>query len=195
MSDRLFVSTRKGLFTIQRTGTDTPHWAVTRASFLGDNVTLVYPDSRNGRVYAVLDHGHFGIKMHSSTDCGVSWKECAVPVYPTPPSDHKPDICAMSGIEIPWSLKLIWALAAGGPDEPDVLWCGTVPGGLFRSDDGGDSWQFIRSLWDQPDRKHWFGGGLDYPGIHSICVDPRNANHITVGVSCGGVWQTRDRGE
>lgn len=195
MSDRLFVSTRKGLFTIQRTGTGAPHWAVTRASFLGDNVTLVYPDSRNGRVYAVLDHGHFGIKMHSSTDCGVSWQECAVPAYPTPPSDRKPDVCPMSGIVIPWSLKLIWALAGGGSDEPDVLWCGTVPGGLFRSDNGGESWHMIRSLWDQPDRKHWFGGGLDYPGIHSICVHPRDAKHITVGVSCGGVWQTRDRGE
>ena len=101
----------------------------------------------------------------------------------------------MAGIEIPWTLKLIWSLAGGGADEPGVLWCGTLPGGLFRSSDCGDSWQMVRSLWDNPDRKHWFGGGYDYPGIHSVCVDPRDARHVSVGVSCGGVWQTRDAGE
>jgi hypothetical protein len=40
----------------------------------------------------------------------------------------------------------------------------------------------------------WFGGGYDYPGIHSICVDPRDSRHVTVGISCGGVWVTTDGG-
>ncbi|MFQ5414955.1 MAG: exo-alpha-sialidase, partial [Phycisphaerae bacterium] len=85
--------------------------------------------------------------------------------------------------------------APGGADERGVLWCGTAPGGLFRSADGGASWRLIRSLWDDPGRKNWFGGGLDIPAIHSICVDPRDARRVAVGVSCGGVWVTTDGGE
>src|SRR5947209_6869555 len=88
-----------------------------------------------------------------------------------------------------------WALEPGHASEPGVLWCGTLPGGLFRSRDRGDSWELNRPLWDHPDRKQWFGGGMDFPGIHSICVDPRDARTVTVGVSCGGVWRTRDGGQ
>jgi predicted dinucleotide-binding enzyme len=52
----------------------------------------------------------------------------------------------------------------------------------------------MRGLWDHPDRVKWFGGGYDTPGIHSICVDPRNAQRIQVGVSCGGAWTSDDDG-
>ena len=69
-----------------------------------------------------------------------------------------------------------------------------MPGGLFRSEDGGDSWLLNRPLWDDPLREEWSGGGADHPGIHSICVDPRDSRHVIVGVSCGGVWSTRDSG-
>jgi hypothetical protein len=196
MSDQAYVATRKGLFTIERRGGNgAPCWNVTRASFLGDNVTLVMPDFRDGWLYAALDHGHFGVKLHRSADRGESWEECAAPTYPEPPGGVSPDRCPMSGVEIPWKLKLIWALAGGGPDELGAIWCGTVPGGLFRSTDRGSTWKMMRSLWDDPGRKKWFGGGLDLPGIHSICVDPRDSRHVTVGVSCGGVWVTQDRGE
>jgi photosystem II stability/assembly factor-like uncharacterized protein len=96
---------------------------------------------------------------------------------------------------IPWKLRLIWSLEPGHPSQPDLLWAGTMPGGLFRSADNGDTWTLMRGLWDHPDRRAWFGGGADYPGIHSICVDPRTANRVTVAVSCGGVWQTEDGGD
>ena len=90
---------------------------------------------------------------------------------------------------------MIWALAPGGANEPGVIWCGTLPGGLFKSEDGGDSWALNRQLWDDPRREQWFGGGADQPGIHSICVDPRDSRHVKIGVSCGGVWTTRDGGQ
>jgi len=76
-----------------------------------------------------------------------------------------------------------------------VVWCGTIPGGLFKSEDGGDSWAMVRSLWDIEERKQWMGGGMDYAGIHSICVDPRDSDHVTVGVSICGAYVTRDGGE
>ena len=101
----------------------------------------------------------------------------------------------MGGKPADWSLKLAWALAPGGANGPGVIWCGTLPGGLFRSENGGDSWELNRSLWDEPLREEWSGGGADEPGIHSICVDPRDPSHISVGISIGGVWVTRDAGK
>jgi hypothetical protein len=195
MSDRLFAASRKGLFTLQRNGSSATPWKVTRAAFLGDNVGMVLPDRRDGHVYAAIGHGHFGSKMHRSPDGGETWEECAVPAYPAPPEGAAPDLCPMRGTPIPWTLELIWGLEAGGVDEPGVLWCGTIPGGLFRSSDRGSSWELIRSLWDRPERKNWFGGGMDLPGIHSICVHPKNSKQVTVGVSCGGVWTTGDGGK
>ncbi len=191
MSDRLLVATRKGLFFVDRSTAG--NWSIEDTAFLGDNVTLAVPDPRDGAVYAALDHGHFGVKLHRRDGDG-SWAECAVPEYPTPPADQPPEISPFTGKTFPWSLKLIWALAPGGESQPGRLWCGTVPGGLFLSDDCGRSWRMLRSLWDAPDRLQWFGGGLDHPGIHSLCVDPRNADRLVVGVSCGGVWVTTDGG-
>jgi hypothetical protein len=52
----------------------------------------------------------------------------------------------------------------------------------------------IRSLWDHPRRKEWVGGGADLPGIHSICVDPRDSRRVWIAVSTGGIWLTEDGG-
>jgi len=67
-----------------------------------------------------------------------------------------------------------------------------MPGGLFKSENNGDSWELNRPLWDHPRREDWGPNGAEYPGIHSICVNPRDSDHISVGVSTGGVWITRD---
>src|SRR4029450_6942502 len=99
-----------------------------------------------------------------------------------------------NGNPVEWRVEMIWALANAGPDQPDALWCGTLPGGLFRSEDGGSAWELNRPLWDQPDRHKWVGGGHGQPGIHSVCVDPRDPKRVLVGVSCGGVWRTEDGG-
>jgi photosystem II stability/assembly factor-like uncharacterized protein len=186
----MWVATRKGLFAYERNGAG---WRVANRSFLGDNVSMVLPDERDGAVYAALDHGHFGVKLHRSRDGGGTWTEIAVPAYPAMPEGAKPEVDAM-GREIPWTLKLIWALEHAGKDRPGHLWCGTVPGGLFYSKDGGDSWELVRSLWDDPKRKEWMGGGMNLPGIHSICVRPGDSDRVQIGISCGGVWETRDGG-
>jgi photosystem II stability/assembly factor-like uncharacterized protein len=188
MADTLLVSTRKGLFTVasKRAG-----WDIEDAHFLGDNVTLTLTDPRDGTHYAALDHGHFGVKVHRSR--GNGWEEIATPAYPPKPEGLEEN--DMWGRPLNWSTARIWALAAGGRDEPGVIWCGTLPGGLFRSSDHGTSWQMVRSLWDHPKRKQWMGGGADLPGIHSICVDPRNAAHVSIAVSTGGIWHTEDAGE
>lgn len=181
MADTLWVATRKGLFAIS---TAKPE-SIDSPSFLGDPVSMVLDDPRDGTVYAGLNLGHFGVKLHRSTDRGRTWKECAVPSYE--------GISVESGD--PPTLKQIWSLEPGGSDQPGRLWAGTLPGGLFCSDDRGDSWRLIRSLWDKPERNEWFGGGYDWPGIHSVLVDPRNSKSVLVGISCGGAWVTEDDGE
>ncbi len=190
MANTLLVATRKGLFIIRRSMAGM--WEIGSVSFLGDNVTLALADVRTGTWFAALDHGHFGVKLHRSMDSGATWEEVGVPVYPEPPEGLE-EIDSMGRV-VPWKLKLIWALEPGLATQPGLLWCGTIPGGLFYSEDNGLTWTLVRSLWDDPLRKQWNGGGADFPGIHSICVDPRDGNKVTVGVSSGGVWQTSDGG-
>lgn len=188
MTQRLLASTRKGLFTLAR---DARGWHVERHAFLGDNVTLAHVDARDGTWYAALNLGHFGTKLHRSDDAGKSWTEVAVPAYGLDDviatADGKPPK--------PAALMQFWSFASGGANEPGRLWAGTIPGGLFRSDDRGEHWDLQRSLWDRPERRQWFGGGYDAPGIHSICVDPRDVRTLRIAISCGGVWESRDSGE
>jgi hypothetical protein len=184
----LLVSTRKGLFVIEGSGRDA---RVARALFVGDNVPLSIVDPRDGAWYVVLDHGHFGVKLHRSDDGGRTFSEIAVPTYP-----KKPDGLVdrdMWGRDREWATKNIWALAPA-PDRAGALWCGTLPGGLFRSDDRGASWRLVESLWNHPTRLKWNGGGAEHAAIHSICVDPRDPARVVVAVSSGGVWRTTDGG-
>lgn len=188
MSDRFFVGTRKGLFAYERgSGTGPEAWELRRVAFLGDPVSVLFPDPRDGVLYAALALGHFGVKLQRSTDTGETWEECAAPAYPPQPDHADPSI--------PWSTSLIWTIEAADPDQPGSLWAGTVPGGLFRSSDRGSSWELIRALWDRAERLEWTGGGYDHPGIHSICVDPRDSRRVTLGVSIGGVWASDDGGQ
>jgi hypothetical protein len=190
MSEHIILGTRKGLFTLGRSGAG--RWQITNAEFLGDNVTNAMCDPRDGWRYVALDHGHFGVKLHRSAGLQAGWEECAVPVYPKQ-AEGEVDKDPMGRV-IPWSLSKIWVMEPGGKGEQGALWAGTLPGGLFRSNDRGATWQLMRALWDHPMRKHWMGGGYELPGIHSICVDPRDARVLRVGVSTGGVWITKDAG-
>jgi hypothetical protein len=189
MNDRLYVGTRKGLFELDRARGG---WKIARAWFLGDNVPMLLPDTRDGSLYVALNHGHFGNKLHRLDAGADKWIECAAPAYPPRPADLPKVVNAMGSPEPDWKLELIWSLEGAGHDRPGELWCGTVPGGLFRSADRGASWDLVRSLWDDPSRAHWVGGGMDHPGIHSICVDPRDSSRVKLGVSCAGVWCTED---
>lgn len=193
MSDRFYVGSRKGLLEYQK---QDGQWQNTKVHFLGDPVSMLLP-ADDGTLYAGLDLGHFGAKLRRLRPGATEWEECAAPTFPEgatvndgPPLDENTPPNTK-----PASLDEIWALETGGADKPGVLWAGTIPGGLFRSDDQGDSWQLNESLWNRDERCRWFGGGKDSPGIHSICVDPRDTNDIVLGISCGGVWKSSDAGQ
>ncbi len=183
MQQRAYLSTRKGLFELQFAN---GRWECGPVHFLGEPVSIALHDRRDGTLYAALNLGHFGVKLHRRDAGADGWTEIAAPAYPPKPED--------SGDTVEWKNKLIWALEPGGADQPGVLWAGTLPGGLFRSNDRGASWELVRSLWDVPQRAEWFGGGYDVPGIHSISVDPRDSRRLLVAVSCGGVWRSEDGG-
>jgi len=191
MQNEIWIGSRKGLFIARRNGRG---WTIDDAAFLGVPVTMLLVDPRSGNAYAALDHGHFGIKLHRSENRGRDWHEIAAPVYPEKPEGVS-DMDPMRNIEIPWDTKLIWSLEAGPPGRDGELWCGTMPGGLFRSRDHGDSWELIESLWHDPLRQEWFGGGADLPGIHSIAIHPDAPDRITIAISCGGVWVSENAGE
>src|SRR5262245_17263567 len=137
MSNRFHVATRKGLFTVERKRSG---WAIQNASFLGDNCSIVMHDPRprtgsakkggaraDGTLYAALGHGHFGVKLHRSTDGGKKWQPIATPTYPEKPADYKPRVPA-EGKVYDWVLQLVWALTPGGANQEGLVWCGTLPG-------------------------------------------------------------------
>lgn len=188
MSATLLMSTRKGLFVADRGGASAA-WRVSGPHFAGEPVTYALVDARDGHWYCALRLGHFGVKLKCSVDRGHSWQDLTAPAFPPKPASGP-----WASDQTPWSVDLIWTLAAGGADRPDVLWAGCLPAGLFRSNDAGRSWQLIEPLWLNEKRLGWFGGGYDHAAIHSIVVDPRDSRHVTVAISCGGIWESRDDG-
>lgn len=219
--NRLLVGTRKGLFVFDADAAEPVGWKQVALHFIGEPVSAALGDPRDGTLYAALNLGHFGVKLHRLPAGEREWQPCATPVYPPQPEEASATRSAASTAapetfadadassaptptaphddgpspsEPLWSLEQIWTLEPGGADEPGTLWAGTIPGGLFRSDDRGESWTLNRALWDRPERREWSGGGYDHAGIHSVLVDPRDSRHVTIAVSSGGVWQTADGG-
>jgi hypothetical protein len=183
MADRIFASTRKGLVEFRRSPRG---WAQHTVHFLGSPVSVTLAGPGGKTLIVALNLGHFGVKMHRSTDAGATWTELAPPAYPKAAGGDRDDKAPAN--------KGIWALAFADPADPKALWCGTAPGGLFHSSDLGDTWTLNRGLWDSPARQKWFGGGTVDPALHSICVDPREPRRVAVAVSCGGVNLTEDGG-
>ena len=183
----LLVATRKGLLAMQL---QDAQWRVVGHHFAGDPVTQVLADPRDGTWYAALRLGHFGVKLHRSSDQGGTWSEVGAPAFPAKPKDGP-----WAADPTPWNVEMVWSLCPANPAVPGTLWAGCMPAGLFRSDDGGQTWALNLPLWEEPRRLQWMGGGNDYPGMHSVLVDPRDASHVSVAISCGGVWQTRDNGQ
>lgn len=184
MSDRLLLGTNKGLLILERHNGD---WRITCEAHNAIPVSYAAVDRRSGTLWACLDHGHWGRKLHRSPDGGQTWREVPAPAFP-------------EGAEIsegkPATVSYLWLIVPGGADQPERLYIGTEPGGLFQSDDGGESFHLVESLWNHPSRKDfWFGGGRDFAGVCAIAVDPRDSRHVYVGVSVGGVFETTDGGQ
>ena len=181
----LLISTRKGLIFYEKN--DIGKWLYRKVEFLGLPVSMAYVDKTTNTWWACLDHGHWGSKLHRSFDNGSIWEEVPAPKYPE--GEEVKD-------GVPANLRYLWAMASANYGKFSKLYIGTEPGGLFESKDNGDSINLNLGLWNHSSRKQqWFGGGRDHPGIHSILVDPNNHEHLFVGISCAGVFESNDGGK
>lgn len=181
MADKLYVGTRKGLFTLARKN---GAWDIVETKFLGEPVSAVYADGAT--TLAALDLGHFGPKLWRREEGG-DWAEMQTPTFPEKPEDTDDD-------PHPWTVGRIWNFTPAGKDG--AFWAGTMPGGLFRTEDNGATWFLNTPLWTMPDRLKWLGvAGGEMPGLSTVLVDPGNPEKLTLGVSCAGIWQTDDGGK
>lgn len=187
MVDQLRVGTRKGIVLVDRTAAG---WSVEGLYLENVGITALLDRGPGTDLVVGALHGHYGPKVYRSAD-GRTFHDLETPAHPGTDADDEPDVDPNRREQIPAATALIWALAA---TSDGALWCGTMPGGLFRSADEGSSWELNRGLWDQESRPDWFGGGYDHPAIHSINPDPRDPGHLNVGISCGGAWQSHDGG-
>jgi hypothetical protein len=145
-------------------------------------------DPRDGRtVLAAASTGHLGPTMFRSTNRGRTWREV-----------FKPPAFAKSSDGNGRSVKHTFWLTPCHENEPDTWYAGTSPQGLFRSEDGGDTWEPFSSINDDRQFRQWMGGEQDGtpdgPKLHSIIVDPRDPKHLYIGMSSGGIHESTDHG-
>jgi serine/threonine protein kinase len=176
----LLVGTIKGAF-IFRSNAQRKRWEIGGPYFHGHNVYALAYDGRAGRhrIWAATQT-YWGTMLRSSDDFGKSWSN---------PQEAPIRFPADTGV----SLKNIWQIALGRPEEPNVLYCGVEPAALFKTEDGGESWSLMRGLFDHPHRPRWMpgNGGL---ALHTILLDPADRTRMYVGISAGGVYRTTDAG-
>ncbi|MGP9022221.1 WD40/YVTN/BNR-like repeat-containing protein [Streptomyces sp. BR1] len=177
----LTVGTRKGLFVGRRHGGGS--WEFDGPHFNAQAVYSIAIDTRRAvpRLLVGGDSAHWGPSVFHSDDLGKTWVE------PPEPAVKFPEFTGRS-------LERVWQLHPAGPEAPDVVYAGTEPAALFRSEDGGVSFELVRPLWEHPTRSQWVPGGGG-EGLHTIVTDPRDARAVTVAVSTAGVFRTRDGGE
>lgn len=183
----LLVATRKGAWLWHGDGRRRT-WRVDGPHFLGHVVSQLALDPRDGRtLLAAVKTGHLGPTIFRSTDFGRRWQEAAKP----PAFANAPSLPARAVDHSFW-------LTPGHPSQPGRWYAGTSPQGLFRSDDGGDTWLPLASVNDSTTFRPWMGtqqdGTPDGPKLHSVIVDPRDPDHLMFGMSGGGVHESFDGG-
>ncbi len=176
----LLVGTTKGAFLL-RSNAQRNRWEVGGPYFHGQNVYAMAFDDRGDqrRIWASTS-SYWGTLLRSSDDFGKSW---------TNPQQAPIRFPSDTGL----SLKNIWQIMPGRPDEPNVLYCGVEPAALFESRDNGENWSMVRGLFDHPHRPRWMpgNGGL---ALHSVVLDPADKQRMYVAISAGGVYRTIDGG-
>lgn len=184
----LSVATRKGAW-LYYGDTARQTWQIDGPHFLGHIINHVVLDPRDGRtLLAAAKTGHLGPTIFRSTDLGRNWKEAARPPAFAPASDGQEGR----------SVDHTFWLTPGHVDQPGVWYAGTSPQGLFRSEDGGISWEPFSSINSDLQYREWMGtvqdGTPDGPKLHSIIVDPRDPAHLYLAMSGGGVHESTDGG-
>ena len=182
----LLVGTRKGAF-IYRGDASRRIWQVDGPHFLGSIVNHFVLDPRDGRTLLLAAKtGHLGPTVFRSLDEGRTWAEAK-----QPPAFRKGE----AG-ETGRAVESVFWLSPAHASQHDTWYAGTAPVGLFRSRDGGVTWEPVPGFNDglYPKIQDKVNPGPDGALLHSILVDPRDARHLYIALSVGGVFESLDGG-
>jgi len=183
----LLVGTRKGAWIVAGDA-GRGSWTVAGPMFLGHIAQHMVLDPRDRTTLLLaMRTGHLGPTVFRSTDMGASWTEASKPPAFTP-GDH-----------LQRTLHAVFWLTPGHASEPGSWYAGGSPQGLFRTGDGGDTWEPVNGGNDHPMWETW----AEYPEentpdgsmLHSVIVDPRDPAHLYIGLSAGGVFESTDTGD
>lgn len=177
MDTILMVGTRKGLW-VGRSDERRTDWTWTGPHFDMMEVYSCMIDCRGGgpRLIVGASSPWTGPQIQVSDDLGATWAATG--------GAHFPD-------DVDASVERVWQLVPGA--EAGVVFVGTEPGAVFRSEDGGSSFALERALWDHPHRSAW-GEGFGGQAFHTILPHPTDPDSLTVAISTGGCYQSCDRG-
>jgi photosystem II stability/assembly factor-like uncharacterized protein len=171
----LCIGTKKGLF-VAEAAKKRRRFELRGPFGSGVAVYAALIDTRGSpRLYASSCNAFFGMKVLRSTDLGKSFKETkSAPTFP------KDDGRALANI---------WSLEAG--DDKKDLWCGVEPASLFRSHDGGDSWDMVAGISNHDHARKW------HPGNGGLCMHTivRDGGRVHLGISTGGHYLSEDGGQ
>jgi photosystem II stability/assembly factor-like uncharacterized protein len=187
---RVLVGTKKGAFILTSDG-KREQWEVNGPIFGGWEIYHMKGSPADpNRLYASQSSSWFGQVVHRSDDGGKTWGPVGNEFdYDGVPGTHQ----WYDGTAHPWEFTRVWHLEPS-LTNPDLIYAGVEDAALFRSSDGGQSWQEVSGL-----RKH--GSGPKWaPGaggmcLHTILVDPENPERIYIAISAAGVFRTDDGGE
>jgi len=184
----LLVGTKKGVFFLTANASRN-RFQLSGPAFLGHIVHHAVLDPRDRRTLLLaIRTGHLGPTVFRSTDFGGTWQEAS-----KPPAFSKPKDARRSTV-----VEQVFWLTPGHAAEAGVWYAGTSPEGLFRSEDGGDTWQGVAGWNDHPNWIVWTGDmtqrNPDGSPVHSILVDPRDARHMYFATGSAGVFESIDQG-
>ncbi len=186
---RVLVGTKKGAFILTSDGAR-KQWDVSGPFFGGWEIyhlkgSAVEPN----RLYASQSSGWFGQVVHRSDDGGKSWETVGNEfVYDGVPGTHQ----WYDGTPHPWEFTRVWHFEPSLTD-PDVVYAGAEDAALFRSTDGGTSWQELSGLRGHGTGPNWQpgAGGMC---LHTILLDPTDRERIFIAISAAGAFRTDDGG-
>jgi photosystem II stability/assembly factor-like uncharacterized protein len=211
---RVLVGTRKGAFVLESDG-KREHWDVSGPYFAGWEIYhLKGSPADPNRLYASQSSGWFGQIIQRSDDGGKTWHQPGTPpgepittpdgmpkgesnkfVYDTSPETGKPLTTHQwyDGTPHPWEFKRVWHLEPSLSDS-DTVYAGVEDAALFRTVDGGQMWQELPGLRGHGSGPNWQpgAGGMC---LHTIILDPSDANRIFIAISAAGAFRTDDGGK